>query len=355
MGLPSISVIFKTLAGTAVARSARGVLAIVVQDATAAFDSKPYSVSTDMEKDDYTAENYAVLQRAFTAAPYKVIVVRVGADGGMDDANAILDRLTFNWLCAVPAGFQEGVAAYVKARNIKSKAHKVKGLVAGQEALDDMHLVNVPNTGVTLLDGTAVTMAEYLPRLGGVLAACPMTEAVTGKALPELSAVADIAGVDESIDKGNMALYNDEGTVRIGRGVTTLQTMTTGQTSEDMKKITVVEGLDLIREDIAATFKEGYSGKYKNKAANQALFIAAVLAYFRQLQKEDVLDEEFGNTAYVDTEAQKEAWEAIGTDTSDWDDAKAKAMTFHSQVFLAGSIKVLDAMEDLMFQITLAS
>ena len=30
-------------------------------------------------------------------------------------------------------------------------------------------------------------------------------------------------------------------------------------------------------------------------------------------------------------------------------------MTFHSQVFLAGSIKVLDAMEDLMFQITLAS
>lgn len=354
MGLPTIDVIFKTLAQTAVTRSQRGILAVVIQDGTGDFPSKLYTAAAEVEKADYTADNYAALQRAFQAGPYRVIAVRVGADGIMDDAKAVLDTLTFNWLCAVPTGFQAGVVSYAKAYNETHKAHKVKALVCGQTKADDMHVVNVPNTGVTLTDGTQVEMPAYLPRLGGVLAACPMTEAVTYYALTDLSSVVEVADPDKSVDGGDMALFNDEGTVRIARGVNTLQTITNGVTGEDMKKVTVVEGLDLLREDISTTFKDRYVGKFKNKADNQALFVSAVLSYFRALEREDVLDEGFGNTAGVDVAAQKAAWEAEGTDTSGWDDTTAKRRTYKSKVFLSGNVKVLDAMEDLTFNITLA-
>lgn len=353
MGLPMIDVIFKTLAQTAVTRSQRGVLAVVVQDGTGTFDSKGYSVASEVDKSEYTAGNYAAIQRAFAAGPYKVIVVRVAEDGDMKAAATVLDKLMVNWICAVPQTFQEGVVSYAKAYNETHKGHKVKALVCGQTAVDDMHVVNVPNTDVTAADGTKINMADYLPRLGGVLAACPMTEAVTYYGLTDLSAVAEVEDPGKSVDDGNMALFNDEGTIRIARGVTTLQTITNGKTSEDMKKITVVEGLDLIQEDITNTFKTRYVGKFKNKADNQALFVSAVLSYFRALEKEDVLDEEFGNTAAVDVEAQKAAWEADGTDTSAWDDATAKKRTYKSKVFLAGDAKILDAMEDLTFNITL--
>ena len=50
MGLPTIDFIFKTKAATAISRSARGVLAIVVQDATKTnFAYKTYGTLLDVE------------------------------------------------------------------------------------------------------------------------------------------------------------------------------------------------------------------------------------------------------------------------------------------------------------------
>ena len=84
MGLPSIDFIFKTKAATAISRSARGILAIVVQDATKTdFSSKTYGTLLDVDSADYTADNYAAISRAFDAAPYKVIVVRIGTGEDM--------------------------------------------------------------------------------------------------------------------------------------------------------------------------------------------------------------------------------------------------------------------------------
>ena len=353
MGLPTIDFIFKTKAATAISRSARGVLAIVVQDATKTFSHKTYGTLLDVSASDYTADNYAAIARAFTAAPYKVIVVRIGADEDMDDAKAVLATLTYNWICTPASTLQAGLAAYVKAFNTASKAHKIKAVVCGVSAADDEHITNVPNTSVTLTDGAALDIALYMPRLGGILAACPMTESVTYRELTDLSAVSAVSDLDGSIDTGNMPLFQDDNVFRIARGVNTLTTLTGGKTA-DMKKITVVEGMDMMREDIITTFKTGYLGKYKNKADNQSLFISSVIGYFKNLAREDVLDPEYANTAGVDVDAQKAAWETVGTDTSGWDDAAAKKRTFKSSMHLSADVKILDAIEDLKFVVNMA-
>lgn len=354
MGLPTIDFIFQTKAATAIARSARGVLAIVVQDATnAAFSSKVYGTLLDVDAADYTAANYAAIARAFDAAPYKVIVVRIGAEGTMDDAKTILAKLTYNWICTPAAELQSALAAYVKAFNTASKAHKVKAAVCGVTAANDEHTVNVPNTGVTLLDGTELDMSLYMPRIAGILAACPMTEAVTYRELTDLSAVAEVEDVDASIDAGNMPLFLDDNVFRISRGVNTLTTLSGGKTA-DMKKITVVEGMDMMREDIITTFKTSYLGKYKNRYDNQSLFISAVIGYFKNLGREDVLNPGYANSAGVDVAAQKAAWETVGTDTSTWDDAATKKRTFKSNLFLEADVQILDAIEDLKFTVSMA-
>jgi len=124
--------------------------------------------------------------------------------------------------------------------------------------------------------------------------------------------------------------------------------------TEDMKSIAIVEAMDLILEDIYTTFKNDYLGKYKNNYDNQCLFIAAVNGYFKDLAKEEILDKNYANLAKVDIEAQRDAWLANGTSEAvDWDEITVKNNTFKRKVFLAGNVKILDAMEDLEFPITM--
>jgi len=142
----------------------------------------------------------------------------------------------------------------------------------------------------------------------------------------------------------------------VGRGVNTLTTFTSTDT-EDMRKIIIVESMDLMMEDLYSTFKKYYVGKYKNHLDNQYLFISSVNSYFRSLTKVvngEILDPEYDNHAYIDVENQREAWLSVGKlEAEDWDEDKVKKMSFKSTVYLAAKIKILDAMEDLSFQITM--
>lgn len=359
MGLPTITVEFKTLAATATVRSARGILAVVIQDATegVAWTSKSYATAAELTGDAaaYTADNLAILLRAFDAGPNQVLVVRVGESGTIAQATALLDKLSYHWVCSPVSAFQSGLSTYVKAANASGKIRKVKALVTGVSGANDPHVANVANTGVTLKDAgsTEVPMAEYLPRLGGILAACPLDESVTYYALEDLKAAVEVANVDTSIDAGNLVIFLEDDTYRIARGVTTLTTPGTGQT-EDMKYIAVVEAMDLIQEDIIRTFKTNYLGKVKNSADNQALFCSDVLAYLKAMAQESVVDPDEAITVEIDTDAMRAAWTAAGTDVSALTDAQLKRKTYRTYVYVTASCRILNAMEDLVMSITLA-
>ncbi|MFH5181151.1 phage tail sheath C-terminal domain-containing protein [Paenibacillus sp. TAB 01] len=128
-------------------------------------------------------------------------------------------------------------------------------------------------------------------------------------------------------------------------------TTTTVGKGADFKKIKIIEGHDIVAGRYKATFNDEYVGKVNNSYDNQVLLITAINAYLRGLEG-DVLDPSADNAVTVDIEAQRQAWDGIGTDTSSWDDQKVKETSFQSKVFLAANLKFLDAVEDLTFKIS---
>ena len=70
------------------------------------------------------------------------------------------------------------------------------------------------------------------------------------------------------------------------------------------------------------------------------------------MAKEEILDPSYENKAYIDVEAQRNAWTSVGkAEAADWSDDKVKQMSFKSKIFLRANVKILDAMEDLNFEI----
>lgn len=349
--LPEISITFSKLAVSAVSRSEKGIVCLLVNDSGANIQGvNKYAYLSDVNESDYNAVNYQAIKDCFMATPNMVYVVAIGAEAQFSAATQMLDAIGFNWLAYINQTEQSDVVTYIKSRNAKTAFRKVKAVVWNNATADDMHIVNFTNTAVKRVDEEATTEGyKYLGRLVGMFAALPFTRSATYYKLPDLESVTEPAEAE-----GTFFIINNYGEPMTSRAINSLKTLT-GGISPDFQKVTIVEAMDMILEDIYTTFKNQYVGKYKNKLDYQKLFIAAVNGYFRQLAKEDVLDNQYDNTASIDTAAQRDAWVASGKEeAAAWDDAKTEKMTYQSYIFLKGDIKILDAIEDLAFPITLA-
>ena len=355
MGLPVINLEFKKLAQTVDTRAERGILAIVVQDATVTtFDQKVYTDVSEVDSSDWTAANYKSICAAFLANPFKVIVIRLGTSAAASTVAAALENVNFNWVCTNVSSYQSALStAVINMNTANTRARRPKALVAGVSNPNNPHVVNVANTTVTLKgESTTTAIDAYLPRLGGLLAACPLTESVTYKPLDDLDDIAEVSNIDTAIDNGSFCLFKDDDAIRVARGVNSLKTLTDDQT-EDMKKITVIEGMDIMQEDIIKTFKANYLGRVKNTADNQALLVSEILAYFKELELETIIQMDEDDTVEIDVQAMRDAWTDAGVDVSDLTDAQMKKKTFRAKVFVKASCTVLDAMEDLVMVVTL--
>lgn len=356
IGLPVIDINFKKLAASIIQRSALGIVALIVKDDTDSSHAvKEYKSQLAIENAKFTAANVRFIKDVFTGGAAKVIVIPVSASSETVVADAVkaLGSRKYNWigLASGEADEQTALAAYIKEQEAAKKS--VKGLVFKATSPDCQHIVNFDNATVTYMDGTTIPGADFVPRLLGLLAGLPLTRSSTYYAFNDLVSVAEPDDVEAAVNAGKFVLFNDEGVVRVARGVNSLVT-TSATVSEDFKKILIVETTDLIREDIRNTFKNDYLGKYKNKYDYQVLFITAVNSYFDDLERDDILDNTFDNRVQVDVEAQRSAWIAAGKSAAaDWDEQTVRNNTFASSLFLAGNIKIPDAMEDMRFGIEL--
>ncbi|MDT3415599.1 hypothetical protein QO009_001457 [Brevibacillus aydinogluensis] len=351
MGLPEISIIFSSLAVSAIQRSQRGIVALILKDDTGSFDTKEYKAVSEVQSSDWSSPNLQYIQDAFLGTPSKVIVERIDTTAAnYNDALARLGSKRWNYL-AVP-GIQQGdvadIVSQIKTwRDTQKKTYKA---VLPNVAADHEGIINFATEGIKVKGiDNPFSASEYTARIAGILAGLPLNRSATYYVLPEVEAIQESSDPDADIDAGKLILINDGEKVKIARGVNSLTTTTT-QKGADWKKIKIIEGHDLVKEDIIRTFHDEYAGKIINSYDNQVLLITAINAYLRSLEG-DVLDPTADNTVGVDVEAQRLAWEAIGTDTSNWDDQKVKENTFQAKVFLAGRLKFLDAIEDLQMKI----
>lgn len=344
MGLPEIFISFETAAVTAITRSARGVLALVLSDSTEGGEAEAvYRSLAEVPEAVFTAENYRILKLAFTAGPSKVIVLRAG-----EDTFAALGHLKFDWLAA-PGLEDERVISFIKTERAKGRG--VKAVVANATAPDHEGIVNLCADSLVLDDGEIATK-DYTVRIASTLAALPLTRSATYMALAEVVSCGGVEDTDKAIDEGKLIIVpGSDGGYRLGRAVNSLTTLTVDKAAP-FQKVKIIEGIDLIRTDIASTFESGYIGKVLNDYDNKLLLVTAINAYLRQLEG-DVLDKTADNRCFVSLSGQTDYLESHGTDTSTMKDADILRANTGSEVFLEAALTFCDAMEDLSLRIAM--
>jgi len=349
MGLPQINVVFQTLATTAIARSSKGIVALILKDSTdETFVTKIYTDVTEVDSADWTADNLDYIKKTFLGTPSMVIVEREASDAA--DYNLSLGRLTnkkwnYGAIPGIIAGDVATISTWVKARRDNDK--KTFKFVLPNSVSDHEGIINFTGTGI-IVGVDTYTTAEYCCRIAGILAGLPFSRSSTYYALSEVNSITETVTPDADIDAGQLILVNDGEKIKIGRGVNSLTTTTTTK-GDKFKRIKIMEAVDLMRDDIRNTFENEYVGHVVNIYDNKVIFVAAINAYFTGLVKTDVLDRTFPPLAEIDFESQKTYLKSIGVDVDSLQDAQIKEYNTGSKVFVKASGSPLDAMEDLDF------
>lgn len=349
MGLPQIEIEFKAKAETAVKRSENGIVALILRDTSKTGDeyaSYSYNYEEDIVKAHWTTANLDYINKVFAGKPKRVIVERIGADDNYDTALARLKNKTWNWL-AIPGIADDDVktvADWIIAQRAAKKTFKA---VLPKYAANHEGIVNFSTDGIKV-GAKTYTTAEYCARIAGLLAGLSLTDSATYQVLAEVDGITESTTPDEDIDAGKLILINDGEKVKIGRGVTSLATLS-GDKTEDLKKIKIIEGIDLMRDDIRTSFEDNYIG-VNNSYDNKMLFVAAVNQYFEQLVNQGVLYDEGENYADIDVDAQRE-WLAQKYDISDYSETQIRQAKTGSYLFIMANVSFADAIEDLKFNI----
>ena len=94
-----------------------------------------------------------------------------------------------------------------------------------------------------------------------------------------------------------------------------------------------------------------YVGKFPNSYDNKLLLQTEIRNYLTGLERDGVLKE--GSSVAIDLEAQRDWLQAHGTDPSGMTDDEILKADTGSEVFLAASVKILDAIEDIRLRISI--
>lgn len=346
MGLPEIFIAFETAAVSAITRSARGTLAVVLADGTEDGPAEAvYQSLAEAPEALFSAGSYRLLKLAFLSAPSRVLVLRAGEDG--TQAFDALGRLSFDWLAA--PGLDDGkVISFIKSERAKGRG--VKAVVANAAAPDCEGIVNLWAEELVLEDGP-IAARDYAVRAAAILAALPLTRSATYVPLAEVVSCAAVDDPDAAVDAGRLIVVPGRDGYRLGRAVNSFVSLTPDKAAP-FQKIKIVEGIDLIRTDIAKAFEESYIGKVLNDYDNKLLLVTAINAYLKGLEG-DVLDKTADNRCFVSLSGQKGYLEAQGTDTGDMKDADILRANTGSEVFLEAALTFCDAMEDLSLRISM--
>lgn len=394
-GLPKVLITFKSRSTTAIARSARGIGVLIINDELISDGTwKYYKIEStdDIPATGWSAKTTDLVSKALLGTPLRLLVylippaTKTVTTGTGDDAvteevasttnqAVILKEIApskWNYIChpTGKAADQESLASWVKAQR-SNKDKSFKAVVANQAA-DSYGVINFTTGGINVVnpawtaalseadgDETQIpstiahynvyTAAEYTARIMGILCGLSLDRSATYYELPEVVKCDAYDDINERINNGELCLFDekDGNGVKIARACNSLHTFTT-DVGKDFRYIKIVEAIDLIHDDIAETFRNDYVGKVINSYNNKMLFVAAVHVYFTGL-KGNVLDPtpSVDNYVEIDTDAHRDYAALHSIDVSDWSEQRIDELNTGTEMFLRGKITPVNALEDL--------
>ena len=347
MGLPKIDISFKQLAKTAVTRSQRGIVALILKDTTKA------SLTVFDEGDipsNLTEANQNLIKDVLKGSPNKIELYVLGSSDEIAEALTYFEGVEFNLMC-MPQGESSdktAIKAFIKKMNEVVK-YKCDVILANEKA-DSEAIINYTAKDI-VVNGETITTSNHMARIAGLIEGTPLHQSVTFATLSDVEAIENLTKeeADSRIDNGELILVREMGKVRVARGVNSLTTLTDVKGSA-FQKIKLRKTLNLIHNDLRRVIVEKYIGKVPNNYDNKCILITEIKNYLEDLSREQLIEKV--NTVGIDLIAQKK-WLKDNTnlDVNNMSEQEIKEANTHSNVFIAISLKAVDAMEDIVVSV----
>lgn len=372
LGLPTITIAFKSTGITAIERSQRGIIALILKETKVAdsdgkagnsslFTGSPYTVytSTDIPDSltDANKEQISLALEGYQTAPKHILVyVQDSTETDYNDILVELENARWDYLVIpdITTADTTTIATWIKGmRTTKDK--KVKAVLPNCAA-DNEGVVNFTNTKIVTASKTYTT-AQYCSRIAGIICGTPMTISCTFAPLAEVIDCDKYTKdqMDAKVGKGELFVMFDGSKFKIARGVNSFVTTIEGK-GDSFKKIKLVDLMDMIHDDIKDTANDSYIGKYANSYDNKCLLISAIQGYYTELELDGLL-ERLQNTCSLDTDATA-AWILSNGKKTQAEIATMKIQAIKEfntadQVFLTSTISMLDAIEGITLNISI--
>ena len=348
MGMPEITVSFKTLAKTASIRSARGVACIIVKDSTV--EGKYIYTREKQITQSYEEDNLSLVKEAFNKyGVTKLVVYAINKTGGtLADALNNLKKVEINYL-ACNFALEENDVTLLKQFKETRVNNNMDLQIIANVAADDEYFINFASTGISV-NGSAIEPHRFMCKLAFILASIPQTESATYYVLDDVTAVTEIENEDEAVDQGKIFITFDGEKYKLSRAVNSKTTLAANE-KKDLKKIKITEGKIIVKGDIYKVFRDKYIGKCNNDYNDRLSLVSEINRYLTNLAYEGILNIDYDNHVELDVQAMRDYMETeADTDTSDMKDIdvlKDVEGLCGSKVFIKGQVRFVDAMEDI--------
>lgn len=353
MGLPKITISFKDRAKTAIQRSERGVVGLILVDSNAPTKNPFVVTGIDDIPSSLSAANVEQIKLAMIGFEQTVKKIYVYVTDSIANVTDGLDAflLTNVSYVAVPEITDEvatEAVTWLKTNRVDTEACIIK-LVLPNKTADHEAVVNFTADEIVNDElNKTFTTAQYCGRIAGILATTPLTQSCTYHTLPEVSSVKKLSKkeLDDAVDAGELVAFFDGEKVKLGRGVNSLTTL--GTKTEQWKKIRVVDVMDIMRADIKRTIQDNYIGKIVNIYDNKSRLCDAINGYFDTLITEGALSRGYSE---VDVDANKKWLKEASYDVADMSDEDILKADTGDDVMIKASVSILDVMEDITLNI----
>ena len=373
---PSISITFIEKAASLIERGSRGIVALVLRDASVTETPDTYTVRdvSDVPTSISDANQQYIKDalKGYSKAPLKVLVyvMPTTSEKTGELYTAMMkyfETETFQWM-AIPTvetdGKIEDIVSWVKSQRDNNN-FMIKAVLPNADSADCEGIINwtsklykdeTSDNGdntVTITRKT-YTAEQGTPRIAGILAGTDVTISATYAPLKDFDDVErlDPEARNTAVGAGKLLGFWDGEKVKLDRAVTSFVT-TTGVKGDSFKKVKLVENMDMIKSDIQTTIQDSYIGKYANSYDNKCLLVTAINGYFNTLISDKVLG---SGSCKINVEAQRNFFVSQGgklvidgetVNVEDCSDDDIKRGNTKSKVFLRADISILDAIEDI--------
>lgn len=349
IGMPKIKIQFESQGLTAIQRSERGIVLLLLKGETPE-EQGSYKLNTLLdlpEKVPFSEQNAKLIRLAFEAKPRRVLVEVYGDKNPLSQITKKLELVKFNYYAAPNAPKEDFDKIKSWHKRMTGEKDLTIKLVAFDYPADDETVINWVTDRI-VYDGVEYTGKEFTALVASELAGLPLTRSFTYFVWPLISdaSLAYADDEDKAVNEGKLFLTYDGEKYKVARGVNSLTTYH-AKKGEDFSKIKIVDAMHLIKDDIRDTFENFYVGKILNNYANKQQFIALInRVYFVELRG-TVLEETDRNRVDIDVPANLRYAIKRGADTDKMTTQQIKEFNTGSNVFLDGYVSLLDAMEDL--------